>query len=106
MDKRANEELAHILSDYAHERWAAHRTVNPLLWRCVAPFVDDKILPDIERIATSADKPEQIAAALVCRECHYPPVNALMDKFPSIKALAEDPALSWDTLVQGTSFVE
>src|SRR4051794_6522838 len=66
LDERANEELAHILSDYAHERWAAHRAVNPMLWRCVARFVDDSIFPDIERIASSENRQEQIAAALVC----------------------------------------
>src|SRR4051794_20296762 len=33
LDQRANERLASILFDYAHERWAAYRPVNPQLWR-------------------------------------------------------------------------
>lgn len=40
LDERANKRLATILIDYAHERQAAHRTVNPQLWRLVDKFAD------------------------------------------------------------------
>ena len=106
LDTRVNEELAHILSDYAHERWAAHRAVNPLLWRCVAPFVDDSIFPDIERIAAADNKPEQMAAALVCRESSYPPAKALLNGNSSLQPLEADPALSWDSIVWETGKVQ
>lgn len=106
LDRRANEELAHILSDYAHERWAAHRTVNPLLWRCVAPFVDEQIFPDIERIAASENQQEQMAAALVCRESSYPPVKDLMNRNAALQRLAQDEALSWDALAQEATNVQ
>jgi hypothetical protein len=53
LDERANQELANSLSDLAHERWAAHRSVNPQLWRCVVPFLNEHIFPDIERLSVS-----------------------------------------------------
>ena len=106
LDERANEELAHILSDYAHERWAAHRPVNPLLWRCVARFVDDRIFPDIERIAASENRLEQMAAALVCRESSYPPAKKLISNNAALKLFAGSPALSWDMLSQEANPVQ
>lgn len=50
LDKRANEKLAHTLYDYAHERLAAHRTINPAAWRCIEPFASEKIFPDYQKI--------------------------------------------------------
>ncbi|GAA4340928.1 hypothetical protein GCM10023184_38970 [Flaviaesturariibacter amylovorans] len=78
LDERANRELAKILSDYAHERWAAHRPVNPLLWRCVGPFIDEKIFPDIEKIARSEQPLEREAALLACSRSNYAPAQALL----------------------------
>lgn len=50
LDKRANHKLAMTLYDYAHERLAAHRTVDPQLWRCVEPFINEKTIPDYHQI--------------------------------------------------------
>ena len=47
LDQRANRELANMLCDYGNERWAASRTVNPQLWRCVGKFIDDSSGIDI-----------------------------------------------------------
>ena len=49
LDERSNPELARILCDYAHERWAADRRVSPELWRCVGPFADAAALTDLKR---------------------------------------------------------
>ena len=40
LDKRANKELARILTDYAKERHAAGRGVDPMLWHLVGKFAD------------------------------------------------------------------
>lgn len=99
LDARSNKELAHILSDYAHERWAAGRTVNPQLWRCVAPFVDATLLGDIERVAQSGDEVERRAAVLVCRQSQYAPCKDLLQQ-EALKPFAEGASLSWQTIAE------
>lgn len=44
LDKRANKELARILTDYAQERHAAGRGVDPMLWQLIRKFVDASVL--------------------------------------------------------------
>lgn len=97
LDKRANQLLANTLSDYAHERWAAGREINPLLWRCVYPFINEQILPDIKRIALSVNIHERRAAALVCSLTTYPPAKALLTTIPDLKNIAEGVA-GWNDL--------
>ncbi len=65
LDERANPELARIMRDYAHERWAAGRTVTPELWRCVGPFTDTpEAVADLKRVSESPLDIDQQAAAL------------------------------------------
>ena len=64
LDERWNDELAGILVNYAHERWAAHRSVTPELWRGVGPFADTTAISDLARVLVEGDPLEQKAAAL------------------------------------------
>lgn len=98
LDERANQALADTLSDYAHERWAAARPVNPLLWRCVGRFINVQIFPDIKRLAASERKEDKIAAVLACRESMYSPANELIKNHPELQQLVDNPNLSWDSL--------
>ena len=100
LDERGNQELANTLSDYAHERWAAGRTINPLLWRCVGQFINDAIFPDIHRITNSENKLEREAAALACADSNYEPAKKLLETMPLIKSAIEKGQLNWKTLAQ------
>jgi hypothetical protein len=101
LDERANEKLARTLSDYAHERWAAHRSLNPLLWRCVAPFIDEHILPDIEKLISSDNVIDHEAAALTIHQSNFAPAKKLLsDKYRSD---IENGILSWKTLAEKTN---
>lgn len=64
LDARANASLARMLVDFAHERWAAHRSLSPEVWRLVGPFAGDDVVADLERVLNDEDPAQQEAAAL------------------------------------------
>ncbi|HUQ66883.1 MAG TPA: EboA domain-containing protein [Flavitalea sp.] len=101
LDERANEKLATTLSDYAHERWAAHREVNPLLWRCVGPFIDEQMLPDIEKLFTSHNEVERKAAALAAYNSNFSAARKLLSEKDT--AEIRDGKLSWEILAQNNN---
>jgi hypothetical protein len=101
LDKRANKALAYTLSDYAHERWAAHRTVNPQLWRLTAKFIDERIYPDIYKVFQEGTETEKKAAALACAQSDYGPAKELLNKMPAVKKAIEKNEFSWDSLGHG-----
>ena len=98
LDERANQELANTLSDFAHERWAAGRTINPLAWRCVGPFINEFIFPDIQKIAASNNETEKQAAALACYNSGYEPAKNLLATMPALKEEIEKGKLTWATV--------
>ena len=96
LDHRANKELANILSDFANERRAASRKVNPQLWRCVGKFIDAKIFQGILLTYQSTDQIEKDAAALACYESDFPAAKELLNQNVSMKLLIESGQLTWD----------
>lgn len=68
LDERRNADLATILIDYAHERWAAGRSVSPELWRCVGPYAGEAGLRALERVAGTGSEEERAAAIIALSE--------------------------------------
>ena len=102
LEKRSNQRLADSLSDYAHERWAAHRAVNPLLWICVVHFINEKIFADIEKIFSSESSVEREAAALVCYESNYPAAKKLLERNKDLKSSIERGDTSWTSVANSS----
>jgi hypothetical protein len=98
IDSRANKELAYIISDYAHERWAAKREVNPWLWRLVGKFTDPKLFEDIQRVFDDGNLVERKAAALAASAANYEPAKVLLNKYPELVTAIENKTLTWETL--------
>ena len=107
LGQRANPELARILRDYAHERWAAGRDVTPELWRSVgdAPSGDlgiaaDGTLDDLKRALGGEDPLERQGAALALAARSEPEAKALLETTPDLAKAIESGELSWDSLVK------
>jgi hypothetical protein len=99
LDHRRNPELARMLIDYAHERRAAGRPVDPELWRCVGPFAEGRMLDDLALALTSADPLEREAAALALSESPDPQAAAVLARDPALAAAVRAGRLSWQSLV-------
>lgn len=99
-DQRANAQLAHILIDFAHERWAAHRNVMPELWRFVGPFLKDEYLPDIEKVIKQGEPLEVEAGLLACVQSSYSGSKEILHHHPEIKHRIETGLLTWQDIGQ------
>lgn len=96
-DKRANPELARMLVDFAHERWAANRQVSPELWRFVGPFLNKNYLTDIEKVL-KGNSLEIEAGLMACTFSKQPKGEQLLNQFPDIKKDIENGRLNWNMI--------
>ncbi|WP_336514394.1 EboA domain-containing protein [Pollutibacter soli] len=97
LDKRANQHLADILTDYAHERWQAHRKVNPQLWRLVSRFINNNNFSDLRKVYSEGDHVEKKAAILACSQSEFAPAKQLVAEAAGTTNILE--TLSWKSLI-------
>ncbi len=76
--QRANQTLANDLSNFAHERWAAGRTVPAEVWQLIPRFMNETLLADVKKLLQSPDERDRDAARQVCLETAYEPAKALI----------------------------
>jgi len=98
IDDRANADLAGILCNYAHERWAANRSITPELWRCVGPYATLDMLNDLERASQSGNANEHSGAMLALSQCPLPEAKPLVAAYPATANSIVTGELTWDTL--------
>jgi hypothetical protein len=98
MDQRANGNLARILFDYAHERWAAGRSVDPQLWRLTGKFLDAGNFADIQKLWKEGNSREQKAGLLACSESDYPPARELFESGGPLKKDILEKKQTWHNL--------
>ena len=102
LDERSNKALAYTLSDYAHERWAAGRSVDPQLWRLVGKFIDERTFPDLQRVFSEGDLIDKQAVALTFAKTDYKPAKVLLDGEPDLKSAVENGQLTWDKIADAS----
>ena len=98
VDERANADLTRIISDYAHERWAASRKIDPMFWRPVSKFMDDTLRADMQRLLTSEDPIENKAGALCCYYSDDKEALGLLEKKQELKRQVAVGEIAWNTL--------
>ncbi|MEN7550260.1 EboA domain-containing protein [Rapidithrix thailandica] len=97
-DSRANAHLAHMLSDYAHERWAASRLVTPELWRFTGQFLNESLLQDMKTLVAKEDPHERYAAILACMESSSGLAKDLLKHHQDLVKEVQEKQLDWDRL--------
>lgn len=97
LEERANSKLALMLSDFAHERWAAGRSVAPEVWRLTSRFMNATMLEDM-RYLFGSNHYNQQAAALACFHSDLSAAHHLLDQHPELKYRIEHKYLSWADL--------
>ena len=103
IDRRANAKLARMLVDYAHERWAAGRSVTPDLWRPVGPFAEGAMLGDLERVLDEGTPTEQQAATLALSDSPADRAATLLAAHPDLRHAVRSGTLTWDDLARKTT---
>jgi hypothetical protein len=98
LDERANPELARIMCDFAHERWAASRPVPFEIWRCVGPFAEGQAIDDLARALASDEAIERRAAALALAASPDRRAAQLLREFPALAGDISGKRLTWATL--------
>ena len=90
--------MTRIISDYAHERWAASRNIDAMFWRPVVNFLDEDLLADMKRLFDSDSVIENKAAALICSKSNNIEATRLLEGYPELKKQIDNKTISWDNL--------
>ena len=98
LDERANPQLARIMCDFAHERWAAGRPVPFEIWRCVGPFAEGAALEDLARVLASGEGVEKRAAALALAASPDRRAAKMLAEIPALAGEISGKRLTWATL--------
>lgn len=88
--ERNNEALARTLVDYAYERSAAGREINPILWILVSPFIDERAFElMVKRIGASESLLERQAIAFAFSHSKFGEVQQYVATDTATKELLE-----------------
>ncbi|MCE6990388.1 EboA domain-containing protein [Dyadobacter sp. CY323] len=98
LENRSNEKLALTLSDFAHERWAAGRSVPPQVWRLTGKYLNPALLADMQHLFESENEEDRKAAALACNESTLTSAHYLLAKYTDLEKSVKSGELTWAEL--------
>lgn len=98
IDERANETLAKMLVEYAHERWSAGREISPELWRPVGPFIEEDYAKDIRKSLNHPEKIQKLAAVLALLDSNYSQKDDLLESHQHLVKEVKEQKISWEDI--------
>lgn len=98
LKQRNNLRLAQALTDYAYERYAAQREINPMLWILVGPFLDERAFALMERIVRESQLPlEQQAIAYAFSHSDYRAAQQYLEENDVPASRLENRGTPWES---------
>ncbi len=98
IDERVNRKLAEMLIDYAHERWAAGRSVSPELWRPVGPYAEGEMLDDLQKVLNHSDEIQKQAAVLALSASPSDKAKSLLQEHADLNNKIKKKNITWDDI--------
>ncbi len=98
LEDKANAILRDMLIQYAQERVAASRRVDPRLWRCVGLYLTAHILPILEQALSREDQAEQLGVALALYYSKLERAKDLLNQHQSLKEKLKTISYSWESI--------
>jgi len=98
LERRWNPDLTRMLCDYAHERWAAGRSVSYELWRGVGPHADHAAIDDLARVLDTGGPVERQAAALALAQSPRREAADILGRDAPLAAAVRNGQISWEAL--------
>ncbi len=96
--ERRNEQLARTLSDFAHERWAAGRTLPADVWFLAAPFPGKRYWEDVETLLSSDAADNQNAGYLLWKEHNQSTPDHIKDSYEKYMTEMNRKDIRWSDL--------
>lgn len=98
IDMRANRTLAHMLVEFAHERWSAGREVPPELWRPVGPFIDENNIEEIQKVLSHDNEIHRQAAVLALSDSESTAAKKTLQKHEDVLKTVQEKSITWNTI--------
>ncbi|MEZ6142656.1 MAG: EboA domain-containing protein [Zavarzinella sp.] len=96
--ERSNPHLAQMLFQYAKERWAAKRVVNPLLWYAIGPHADGKILESYQKLLRATTTWDRQAAVLALQATPTEEARRIEQENADLIAQIRQTSFTWPTI--------
>lgn len=103
LSDRRNEVLAETISDFAHERWSAGRSLPPEVWYLILPYPNERYWQDAYRLLTSEVQGNREAGYLLWKEHNSQAPENFTESFRDMFNPFAQKEIDWGNLGQNSS---